>query len=204
MKGKTRGPRSFFNVETLIIVAIACCMLFLNTFTVNKLNELQEAKNDAVFVKDDMQFGDEEEFAEEIIEYLPDTYKMIELYDENLEMLFQIQFNDEYISKDDIISYPAIIEILRNHEEGQTTVNISGTEQDVYFKWLSNSRGEVRLLIVYSAVNNVEGIWVFSLVCYLVMILVFILLILIHTKDYRDRIRQYKGMTKMISDELKS
>ena len=198
MKEKTS---LFFNVDTLIIIAIALCMIFLNTFTVNKLDELQKATNDAIFVKGDMEFGDEEQFAEEVVNYLPDTYKMIELYDENLELGFQIQFNDDQIPKADITQYPNIVSILQNNDEGQTRVDIGGVEQDVYFKWLTNN-GERRLLIVYSAIRPVSGLWIFSLVCYIVLFLVFILFLRLKINSFKRNIRRYASTTRQIRTDM--
>ena len=191
----------FFNVDTLIIVLIAISIMFLNSFTLSKLDELQKAKNEAIFVKGDVVFGDEERFAEEIVSYLPDSYKMIELYDENLELGFQVRFSDEYIPKADITQYPNIVEILRNNEEGQTKVDIGGTEQDVYFKWIDNE-GQRRLLIVYSSIQAVSGLWIFSFVCYGVLLLVFILFIRLKFRTYKDNTTQYASSTKRIRDAM--
>ena len=186
---------SFFNIETIIIIAIAACMLFLNTFTVKKLNELEVARNNAVFLLDEIEFPDQEEFTEEMKSYLNDSYKMIELYDENFELLFQIQFVDNYKTKGDLINQKDLVSILKNNKEGQTTINIGDSEEDVYFKWITNSRGEERLLLVYSTIKNVRGLWVFSFICWLVLILVFILVIRLHSKNYTEKIEQYKSMT---------
>ena len=186
---------SFFNIETSIIIVIAACMIFLNTFTVKKLNELEVARNNAVFLLDEIEFPDQEEFTEEMKSYLNDSYKMIELYDENFELLFQIQFVDNYKTKGDLINQKDLVSILKNNKEGQTVINIGDSEEDVYFKWITNSRGEERLLLVYSAIKNVRGLWVFSFICWLVLILVFILVIRLHSKNYTEKIEQYKSMT---------
>ena len=203
MKEKASMIWNLVGLDTLILILIACCMFFLNSYTVTKLNDMQEAKNDAIFIKGDVTFGDEEQFAEEIINYLPDTYKMIELYDENLVIGFQVQFNDANIPKDDITRYPNIVDILKNNEEGQTRVRIGGTEQDIYFKWLTTSTGERRLLMVYSAVHEITGLWVFSFVCYFVLILVCVLFIRLRYQSLKDNITRYGISTKRIRDEIR-
>lgn len=91
--------RSIINIETLIILLIAGCMLFLNVFTSNKLIELEDAGTEALFIRQDLPYSDEEELAEEILQYHPDSCKMIEMYSENFELLFSIQFKDESIPK---------------------------------------------------------------------------------------------------------
>lgn len=202
MKEKASLIWNLIGVDTLILVLIACCMFFLNSYTVTKLNEMQDARNDAVFTKGDITFEDEEQFAAEIINYLPDTYKMIELYDEKLNVGFQMQFNDGNIPKDDITKYPQLVDILMNNDEGQTRVTISDVEQDIYFKWLTTSDGERRLLMIYSAVPQISGLWVFSCVCYIVLILVCILFIRLRIRSFKDNITRYKLSTKRIRDEI--
>jgi len=185
----------YFNWEMLIIVAIAGCLLFVNTFTVTKINEMESARSNAVFLMDEIEFPEQEEFTEELQGYLKDSYKMIELYDDNFDLLFQIQFNDDYLSKADIKTEPELISLLKRNKEGQASIVVNEDEEDVYFKWITNNNGEERLLMVYSAIKNVKGLWLFSFTCWMIMILIFVLVIRLHTKSYEDKIVQYKSIT---------
>lgn len=194
------------SVDTFIIILIASCILFINMYTVNKLNELEDASRAAIFIKDDIQFIDDQAIGEEIVDYLPGSYKMIELYDENLDLLFQVQFSDpdeKFIGLGDIKTHQKLVDVLTNMNEGQTKVSIDGNEEDVYFKWVDNSRGESRLLIVYNSIKKVKGLWLFSLACYFVLVLVFILLIRMHSKSYSEKINQYRNITKTLRNQLK-
>ena len=194
------------SIETIIILAIAACILFINTYTVKKLNELEATGKSAIFVRDDLQIIEDEALTEEIKDYIPEAYKMIELYDENLDLLFQAQFNDPnegYISKNDIKQYKNLTDLLFKEEEGQTAITIGDKEQNVYFRWVTNTRDEKRLLIVYSSINKVAGLWVFSLVCYITLILVFVLLIRLHSKSYHEKIKQYNDLTKSLKMQLR-
>lgn len=193
------------SAETLIIILIAACILFINMYTVNKLNELEDASRSAIFIKDDLQFIDDENLSEEISNYLPGAYKMMELYDENLDLLFQVQFSDpdsKFNGFGDINLHPTFVDTLKSNKEGQTKVSINGTEEDIYFKWVENSRGETRLLIIYNSVKKVTGLWLFSLVCYITLILVFLLLIRLHSKTYHEKIIQYKKITTTLRNDL--
>ena len=188
-----------FPIEAAIIILIGIGMIFLNQYTESLFDKLYQAGQSAVFIKDDIVFDNEQEFAEQLTEYLPSTYKMIELYDDNLDLLFQIQFNDDIKETEDIHSHPNFMKFLSAHEEGQTNIDMDGTTQNAYFKWIYNTRGEHRLLIVYSSIENVQGIWVFHLISYLIIALVFILLLSLRIRAHNDKIRAYKTM---ISDEL--
>ena len=190
--------RSIFNVDTLIIIAIACCIVFLNTFTTNKLFELERAASEAMFIKDGLEYMESEQLGEEIIKYHPNYCKMIEIYDDKLSLLFSLQFDESYIIRDNNINdYSKLVELLNSNEEGQTSININGYDQDVYFQWVVNNKDEKRLVMVYSTKPTVEGIWVFSFVCYLILVLVFVLLIRIHTKNYNEKIKEYKKISEI-------
>lgn len=198
----SKKKRSIINIETIIVLLIAACMLFLNVFTSNKLVELEQAGSEALFIRQDLPYSDDEELAEEILQYHPDSCKMIEMYSENFELLFSIQFKDENIPKNDINNYPELIELLKSSQEGETTISVNGYEEAVYFQWVTNTRGELRLIIIYSIKPVVSNIWVFHLVTYLVLILVFALLIRLHNKHYDDKIREYRDTARHIRNEV--
>lgn len=191
-------------IETILILMIAVCILFINSYTVRKLNELENNLTTSVFIKQDLKLTNDEVIAEEIKNYIPDSCKMVELYDEQLNMLFQAHFNDPadgYVTND-IRDYPKLSNLFFTKEEGQAMADINGTEESIYFKWLTNTRGERRLLIIYSAIKKVEGIWVFSLACYITLILVFILLIKVNNDRYNDKIKQYHDLIKSSKNDL--
>lgn len=197
--------RSIFNIETIIILLIAGCMLFLDAFTTNKLNELENAGTEALFIRQDLPYDDDNELAEEILKYRPDTCKMIEMYSDDFELLFSVQFRnteDEDYMKNDIHNYPELIDLLKNSEEGETTIEINEYEEVIYFQWVTNDRDEDRLMIVYSSKPIVGNIWTFKLVCYLVMMLVFALLIVMYTKNYRDKIREYRNTSRYVRTKV--
>lgn len=200
---KREKCNSIINIETIIIIAIAACVLFLNVFTINKLSELDQAGTEAMFIKDGLEYPESEDLREEIIKYRPQSCKMIEMYDEKFELLFSLQFDETHpIHTENINDYPDLLELLKTTEEGQTTVKFEKSKEEVYFKWVTNNRNEERLVIVYSTKHIVENVWIFSFVCYLVLILVFVLLIRLHTQHYNDKINQYMRSSNNFRDEI--
>lgn len=188
-----------FPIEAAIVILIGIGMIFLNRYTESLFDKLYQAGQSAVFIKDDMEFENDQEFAERLTEYLPSAYKMIELYDDKLELLFQIQFNDESKKTEVLNDHPRLVGFLRSHEEGQTTITLDNTQQSIYFKWMTNTRGENRLLLVYSSIDNVQGIWLFHLISYLIIALVFALLLALKIRAHNDKIKSYHTM---INDEM--
>jgi len=200
---KNKNKVSIINIETLIIFLIAICILFLNTFTTTKLAELNQAGTEAMFIKAGLDYEESEELGEEIVKYRPDSCKLIEMYDESFELLFSLQFDEAHPILDyNINDYPELIDLLNSKQEGQTFITIGDYEEEVYFQWVANSRDEQRLVIVYSTKRIVDNLWVFSFVCYLVLILVFILLIRLHTNNYKEKVSQYKKATASFRDEI--
>ena len=184
------------SIDTIIVILIAICVMFLNSFTNNLLSELDRVGNEAMFIKDELNYKQSEELGEEIVKYRPDSCKMIEIYNESFELIFSLQFDENHVIKNNnILSHPDLVNLFQNNAEGQTSVTIGEYDEDVYFQWIANTNGEKRLVIVYSTIENVKNIWVFSFVCYLVLILVFILLIRVHNRHYNAKIIQYKNIS---------
>jgi len=202
---KPTPKRSIFNMETLLIVLIAFCVVFLNGYTTNKIQELESSANGAMFVQEDIIYPESDMLAEEIVKYRPGSCKMIEMYNADLELLFAIQFNDANpIHSDNIIDHPELVKLLTENVEGRTTIETEEYKEEIHFQWIQNDHGDERLVIVYSSVELVRYLWVFQLMCYLILVLVFVLLIRLHLIDYRRTVKRYEVTTKNTQNELVS
>lgn len=202
MKKVTRRKGLIF--EIAIVTLIALCVIFMNFFTLTKIRELEDIANDTIFIKDDLPFIESEDLGEELKEYLPIAYKMVEIYDPNYQLLFQLNMNSEpKLDNVNILEYPNIQQMIKSSMEGQSRVLIGDSEENVYFKWIKNSEGDERLIIIYSPINKVKGLWVFSLTSYLILILVFILIIRVHTNSYNEKIKEYTESTINISNSMR-
>lgn len=197
-----KNKNSSFRLETLIIILIAGCMIFLVDFTNNKINEFSRLEEEAMLVNHDPSNPIHEQLAQEIIEYRPDTYKMIEIYTEDFEIMMTLQFIESGLKNIDLDDYPDLIDLFKDNEEGHTQL-LFGEEneikEDIYFKWVKASDNNKYLMIVYSSRHPVQNIWIFNFVCYLVLLLVFLLLLRIHLKNYKEKVQQYE----QLSDDLK-
>lgn len=196
---------SSFKIETLIIILIAGCMIFLVDFTNNKINEFSRLEEEIMLVNHDPENPIHEQLAQEIIEYRPDTYKMIEIYTEDFDIMMTLQFIETGLKNINLDEYPDLIELFNEHEEGHTQLSFSDNEvkEDIYFKWVKASDNNKYLMIVYSSRHPVQNIWIFNFVCYIVLLLIFILLLRMHLKNYKDKVQQYEQLSNDLKKRLR-
>lgn len=186
--------------DTIIIFLVAACMIFLIDFTHGKFHEFDRLEQEALLVNHDPNNPVHEDLAKEILQYRPGVYKMIEIYKPNFEIMMTLQFatSDDYST--DLKQYPDLIELFYTHEEGHTSLTINEKEEDIYFKWTEGSTGEKYLIIVYASRVPVKNLAVFDFVCYMVLILMFILLIRIRMKHFNEQVKHYRA----IQDDVRS
>lgn len=198
---KKRNPG--YKIEMGIIFIIAGCLLFLIFFADRKLEEIIISDREALLIQHDPTDKLHEELADSIIDFRPDACKMIEVFSEDLQPIFRIQFrDDDEHTKEELEDYPELVRLLNNNEDGHTQVTIGDEEEDVYFRWTETVSGDKRLVIIYMSRPIVHNMWVFHLVCYTILILVFILFILLQLKGHRDKVEQYKTISLDVQSTL--
>lgn len=195
-----KGP--VLSLDTFLVIVIALCIIFLNTFTTSKLSEMDRVNTESLFIKDDLNFVESDELREEFVKYRPGANKMIEVYNASFDLIFSLKFDDMYSLNNNIRDFPELVDLFSESKEGQTTISIGKYRQDVYFQWLENTNGEMRLVIVYNTREVVNNIWLFSFMCYIVLILVFILLIRVHNRSYASKIKHYKQVSDNVRYEV--
>lgn len=194
--------RSGMRIETIIIFIIAACMIFLIDFTHDKLNDFARLEQEALLVNHDPSNPVHEELAKEIMQYRPGAYKMIEIYKPNLEIMMTLQFMQDEKYETNLNDHPDLVELFYENEEGHTQLMIGDKEEDIYFRWTDGANGEKYLIVVYSSRHPVKNLGVFTFVCYMVLLLVFVLLIRLHISHYNDKIKQYKTMSDDVRNRV--
>lgn len=195
MNSKIKNRR--VNLEIPIVVTIAILMVILIKFSDDKLNELIVSDAEALFMSVDHNPNDtmHTELAEKISEFRPDTYKMIEVFDSNLDLIIRVQFdeNDQY---EDIVNYPELRELLLNNEDGHTSIEVNDEWNEyVYFKWSASEEGEMYLFIIYTYKPIVRNFWVFHAICYAILMMICGLLIRLSMRSYSDKLKYYKEIS---------
>lgn len=199
-----KKKRFRLNIEVVIIFAIAACVIFLINFADSKLNEVILSDQEALLIRHDPDNPVHEDLAKQIIEFRPDACKMVEVFTKDFDPMFRIQFKEDDILDDTrITDYPDLMEVFMNNKEGHTNLVIDDYEEDVYFQWTELSTGEVYLVIIYMSRPVVHNLWVFSFVCYLILILIGVLLIRVNLQSHSEKIRFYQMISNDRSDQIK-
>lgn len=185
------------NLEIPIVVTIAILMVILINFSDNKLNELIVSDAEALFMSVDHDPNDamHTELAEKMSEFRPDTYKMIEVFDTNLDLVIRVQFdeNDQY---ENIWNYPELVELLTNNDDGHTSIEVDDEWSEyIYFKWSASEDGEMYLFIIYTYKPIVRNLWIFHAICYTILMMICGLLIRLSMRSYSDKLKYYNDIT---------
>lgn len=194
-----RKPK-WFTFETAITLAIAACMIFLINFANAKMEEITISNKESLLINHDPTNPIHEELAGEIVKFKPGACKLIDVYGEDLESLFSVQFYDNNTGHAELKDFPDLVNLLRNNAEGHTEVTINGIDENVYFRWSETSRGEHYLVMVYMSQPVVNNLWVFPFVCYMILIMIFILLIRIHIIQHNEKIQYYNALANSRRD----
>ena len=121
---------------------------------------------------------------------------MIELFSKDFELIFRVQFREDDENKlyDNIENHQELMSLFLHNKEGHTNLTIDGEEEDIYFKWTTNNLGEPSLMIIYMARPVVKNLWVFSFICYIILILIFLLVISLKYRMHRQLVREYENL----------
>lgn len=197
MKRSNKRRENLKIAEVVIVIAIAVLMIFLINFSNLKLDEVLNAEQEALLMAHDPDNPIHSDLAREIIKFRPNACKMIEVYSKDLVPLFKVQFvQDEHNNDDNITSYPGLTELLTSNQEGHTSIQLDGKDEDVYFRWAEDSTGDNYLVIIYMSRPVVKNFWVFSFISYMVLILVFILLMMLIFSKNQSNIRLYESLSR--------
>ena len=196
---KTHNNEGSMVVEIIIMILISFCILFLIAFTNNKLDEFDEREEAMLLMHPNQREEIDEDLANKIIAFRPDACKLIELYDENFQSVFKVAFTDETndIKYNNLSEYPDLVSLFESSPQGHTSFEIDNKKEDIVFEWTESSDGNRYLLIVYMSRPIVKNTWIFSFVCYIILILVFTLMSRMMFKQNKARIQHYRSLSKM-------
>lgn len=201
---KNINKHPIFNVEMLILVVIAALMIFLINFANAKFNEVVSVDREALLMNANPESPISDDLAKEIVDFRPESCKMIELFSKDFELIFRVQFRegDENRSYENIENHKELMDLFLNNKEGHTNIIVDGEEEDIYFRWTVTNTGEPSLMIIYMARPVVKNLWVFSFVCYIILILIFALVIMMKYRLHRQLLKEYENLQINIKNRV--
>lgn len=201
---KATRNRSRFVMDIIIIILIAVSLIYLLYFTNSKFNEIITSDREALLIEHDPDDPIHALLAEEIVDFRPDACKMIEVYNEEYENIFRVQFkeeDEEYI-KSSLTDYPELIDLFNNNEDGHTEITIGQEDEDIYFRWTYTQEGEKCLFIIYMSRPIVKNLWVCTAISIFIMILVGILLIRSYQHSHEYQLDNYRRSMDDVRDAI--
>jgi hypothetical protein len=194
-------------VEIFLVVLIALCMLTLIHVSTSKMNEVLSTNN-SILLRENPDKVLDGLLGKEIVKYHPDPHTMMEVYDEKFNTIISVPFdNDNDHNKHrsiNLVEYDGLRALYTKYPEGHSRIQIGDIEEDVYFRWTeASSDSKKRLAIIYIARPIVKNLWMIPFLCYLILILIFILVVRLRVSCQQDRINYYKKTSARVQNLLK-
>lgn len=189
-------------VNMIIVMIIAVGIILLDFVTISKLKDYDSAIKEAMFIQEDLPIIDDSSAEAEIIQYQSNTYNMIEVYDSELNLIMSVKFGDidDKFPVGNIKEYPDLMDRLKENDKGRflvDSIESTGDQEEISFRWLVNNQGETRLIVIYSIMPVVKDVWMISTICYGILIMVLVLMFKFILQRYTDRISMYKYISML-------
>lgn len=199
----TNQHKPRFYIDILIMFIIAGCLIYLIIFTNAKFNEIIASDREALLIEHDPNDPVHAQLAEEIIDFRPDACKMIEVYSEEYESIFRVEFNDDNDSPLPALKdHDDLINLFNSHEQGHTEITIDDKDEDVYFRWTLTTEGERCLFIIYMSRPVTKNLWVVTALCIFIMILVGIIMVRFYIHMHEVQMMEYSKLSDAVCDAV--
>ena len=171
-----------------IILIIAACIFGLNFYVSSKLKDIQNSSQTVIYINDPA-------ISDEIEYIIPDTYKMLELYDDNFGLLYRSRANDgNPVEALNISAYRSQLISYKKTNDWQNLSHIDeNCKHDIYFRWVKSETGRSTIIIAYGMGDVQFSVWIVSFICYFILMLLFAVITLINSKTYGDSIEKYQN-----------
>lgn len=203
MKAKKKR-RSGIWIELIIIIGIMICKMFIMNYNETKrMNGYLSMYDDGsiVVVHKEEMAKKFKEMGRPIIEFYPDSCRMIEVFDEDFNITTRMLFTDVSQYYHGIDEHPDSKAIFLSKNEG--TINLK-TDEDIgiYFKWVDLPDGERYLLTFCYSRSNLREFSMFNVACYTSIFLTFLLFLMLLIRQYNTTIRHYDALTKEVRSKM--
>lgn len=197
---KIKHKNSSVAIEIFIVALIALCMIILINISDQKIDEVLGTR-DSIILRKNPDDTIDEILAKEIKMFRTNACTMVEAYDENFKLVLEMPFDETHVHSD-LRNFQALQDLFKKYEEGHTRIIINDEEEDIYFRWTANDKGESRLVIMYMSRPVVKHLWLIPFLCYVILILIFALLVRFRLSQQNDRIHHYQDTTKSVQTSI--
>jgi hypothetical protein len=131
-------------------------------------------------------------------------YTSIESFDSELNQLSEV-----ILSSDDnphlnaaglIKSSPEINKAIRAYNEGFIEIDGEKFQKYIYYRWIIDNSGGKRLLVVTNNSYELNEIFLIKVLCYIILLLMFISIVIMQLELRNRNIREYKfNLSQLIS-----
>jgi hypothetical protein len=191
-------------VEYFLIFLIAIGMIASIHITNFKLSEVL-ATRDSLMIRELLDPSIGRILKEEFTKQKMRACTMIETYEPDLNLILRVCLDEEEMQDYkymNIKDNPRLVRVFQNYKEGYTRFPVGNVEQDIYFQWSVKADGTKRMAIVYLERPTVKNLWILPFICYLELILIFILVARTLLLFGRDSINIYSHSTNSMRSRI--
>lgn len=194
---------SYITMGIVICIAILMAgLISLINYNFNQIihdtDTLIFRENDNVIVSDQLRSGMEN--------YKVEKFPMLEIYDTEYNQLLRLPLDKDphdSILYDTMKNHTDLQETFSQYDEGYTKMNVDGYDEDIYFSWVVTSDGHKELIIVYLSRPAIKLMWAIPFICYLILLLVFVIIVRIQLSIRRSKIDQYNKSALSVQNALR-
>ena len=215
MKTKKAGSSILAkNIEFILALLIVVCVV-LSMMTVDYTIEyMGDRYSETLFIPDSYADVNDPELEELIKEYQPNPAKMIEVYDENFDLAFRINFAEDADDETykNIKDFPELMEYFTENREGHTYFKSSeNKETDLYFRWymVNNHQGPTgiegdteHLVLIFMTRPEAVSYLLNRLLSYAILVLAFTIVLVALRKQRDEKMRLLESNSKNISEAI--
>lgn len=217
MKDKKAGSSGIIarNIEFILaLLIVVCVVMSMMTFDYT-IQYMGDRYSETLFIPDSFADVNDPELERLIKEYQSNPAKMIEVYDENYDLAFRINFADTDDSDThykNIKDFPKLMEYFTVNREGHTYFKASeNKETDLYFRWymVNNHQGPAgvegdteHLVLIFMTRPEAISYVMNRVFSYAILVLAFVIVLVALRKQRDEKMRLLESNSKIISEEL--
>ena len=192
-------------IITGIAVAIAVLMITLIMLINYNFNQIIR-DTDALVFRDNPDPEIAETLKIGMSGYKLEKFPMLEVYDAEFNQLIRLPLDQDQhnsVKYDTMRNHEDLQKLFTCYTEGYTKMNVDGYDEDIYFSWVTTSEGSKQLIIVYLSRPVVKLMWAIPFICYLILLLIFVIIIRMQLTIRKSKIDLYNRSAQSVQNAIR-